>query len=93
MTAKERLVEIINKHQWRVINFVIDHEEDKNSYDYNGKLADEILKEFVRIEDVEVCDECDGLGSQTDDDGVMLDDCQKCNGTGIVVNEENPNGR
>lgn len=71
MTAKERLVELIKDSDIYIPSIDDDVAED---------LADAILKEFVRREDVSICSYC--LGGIID-----LSDCV-CNGTGIVVKEE-----
>ncbi len=69
--AKERLVEIIWKHR-------VDS-------DCGGWCADEILKEFVRIEDIRICD----CMYQAVENHVEADKyCPDCNGLGWVAKGE-----
>ena len=76
MTAKERLVKLIKDSDIYIPSIDDDVAED---------LADVILKEFVRREDVEIC-ECLYKYSTS---GVRVNPvCRKCNGLGWIAKGE-----
>ena len=88
--AKERLVELIieysSTHPYRDWTIGVEPYSDipmeqarKENLEHWSLLADAILKEFVRREDVEVCRCVYGLHEE---------ECDKCNGLGWVAKGE-----